>query len=471
MFILPVMLHAQVTLNGKATSYRGKELICTHYADYISYETEELGKVKVKEDGSFSFTIPLKRTEQIQLHCDGAKGILYADPYATYSIVVNKPDSTQEYAYRQNIRIDFDTLPKMDINNLILDFNSRHDDFIFYNFTVFGKPVFAQRLDTFKIYLSKVYKEISNEYFIDYVAYSVAETEMLGMQHSDENSFFKIIYASYILKKPIRYENDKYMNFFNKFYSDVFRMVPTSDEMDLFRAINYKGSPSQACSILQKDVLLREKRIAELAMLKSLGQEYYNFEFDKNMIIKMLDSIAESSSFEEHKIIAANIKKHVLHLSKGSQAPEFILKNTTDSIVKLSDFKGKFVYIMFWNTENTHSVNELKILKGLYEKYKWDVEFINIDVGEDKVKMDQFLKKNNYKWTFLHDGDDKSIRDKYNAVTLPQYFLIDPNGILLQAPALGPTPSGNFTSIHETFERIKRKLHPDKKIIPGQKEN
>jgi hypothetical protein len=85
--------------------------------------------------------------------------------------------------------------------------------------------------------------------------------------------------------------------------------------------------------------------------------------------------------------------------------------------------------------------------------------------------MKAFLKKNNYAWTFLHDGADPSIRQRYNAQTLPQYYLIDPEGIFVQAPALRPSPNGTMKSIHLTFEKIHQKLHPVKKTIPGQKDN
>lgn len=471
LFLLWGKVQAQVTISGKAKGYEGKELVCTRYLDYMSFEINELGRTTIDKNGAFSLTVPLMHTTQVQLHIGGAQGLMYADPFGNYFIIVNKPDSSQKNAYRQSIRIDFDTLPTYDINNLILDFNSRHDDFLFYNFTVFGKPVFESRLDTFKIYLSKVYKNVQHPYFSDFVAYSVAETEMLGMARKDENAFIKRIYADYIFNKPVRYENDKYMNFFTKFYSDIFKMIPLSEEIDLFRAVNYYGSPKRTKAILQKDILLREDKIAEMALLKSLNQEYYNMDFDKQMILNMLDSISNFSKHKEHQTIAANIKKRLLYLTVGSAAPPFALKNLKDSIINLSQFRGKFVYLMFWQTDNTASINELKIMKSLYDTYKWDIEFVSVCVGEDVSKMKAFLKKNNYAWTFLHDGADPSIRQRYNAQTLPQYYLIDPEGIFVQAPALRPSPNGTMKSIHLTFEKIHQKLHPVKKTIPGQKDN
>ena len=127
---------------------------------------------------------------------------------------------------------------------------------------------------------------------------------------------------------------------------------------------------------------------------------------------------------------------------------------------------------MFWSTDNTISLNELKLMKGLYDKYKWDIEFICINVDDEIKPMKDFLKKNSaYKWTFIHGGKDKKIREKYNVTTLPQFYLIDPGGVLIQAPALRPSPNGTFRSIDETFFYIYKKLHPKKTHMPGQKED
>jgi peroxiredoxin len=342
---------------------------------------------------------------------------------------------------------------------------------MFYNYNLIGSETFSHRLDTFRVYLSKVYKNVKHEYFTDYVVYSVAETEMLGPPKKDENSFLKMIYAQYFLNKPVKYDNDKYMTFFNKYYSDLFKMISVSQEMDLYRAINERSSHTLAKKILKKDILLHDDRICELALLRCLGQEYYNYEFDKGMILGMLDSISTASKYAEHKVIAQNIRKRLVYLQNGNRAPEFSLADVRDSLVSLSKYRGKFVYLMFWSTDNVTSLNEMKLMEKMYEKYNWDVEFISINVDENPKAMRDFLHKNAYKWVFLYGGKDNSIRDVYNVSSLPQFYLVDPDGVLIQAPALRPSPNGTFKSIDETFFYIQKKLHPQKKHVPGQKED
>jgi peroxiredoxin len=461
---------AQVTITGKAETFKDKELTCTRYTDYLSYETQELGRTTVDKQGNFSFSIPLTESAQIQIHEGSTMGMMYADPGASYNIILNAPEDNNGNAYKKSIRIDFDTLLTYDINNLILDFNSRHDDFMFYNYNLIGNELFSHRLDTFKIYLSKVYKNVKHDYFADYVGYSLAETEMLGPPKKDENAFLKMVYAEYLLNKPIRYNNDKYMNFFSKFYSDIFKMISVSAEMDLFRAVNYYASPTLTKRVLKKDILLRDDRICELAVLRCLGQEYYNYEFDKGMILDMLDSIATTSKYPEHKVIAANTRLRLRTLAVGTFAPDFALTNSNDTTVTLSQFRKKFVYIHFWSIDNATSINEMKIMRKLYEKYSWDVEFISINVDPDIKSMKEFLRKNNdYSWVFVHSGKNKDLREIYNVTSLPQFYLVDPEGYIIQAPALRPSANGSGKSIDETFHYIQKKVHPVEHHIPGQK--
>lgn len=474
--LMPMVLYAgenPVVIDGRADAcYRGKTLVATRYQDYMSYELQEMGRAKIDSEGKFTLSLPVESTLQIQLNCEGAQGPMYADPGAHYKIVLNAPDSLQTNAFIKKIRIDFDTLETYDINNLILDFSSRHDDFMYYNFPLFGKAQFNERLDTFKLYLSKVYKDVKHSYFMDYVTYSVAETEMMGPPRRDESGFQHMIFGKYLHNHPVKYNHDRYMSFFNKFYSDMFKILSVPDAASMFHYINDYGSPTLAAHLLKKDVTLRDDRINELVLMRSLMQEYYNYEFDKEMILGMLDSIAGHSKFEEHKLIAANIKRRVTYLNTGGQSPGFALLDQYDSLVTSDRFTGKkFQYIMFWSVDNTVSTNELRLMKSLYDKYKWDIEFVSINVDEDPRLMKNFLKKNLYTWTFLHQGKDREIRKRYNATALPMYYLVDPDGVLLQAPALRPSPDGTDRSIEKTFYLIQRKLHPDGRLMPGQKDN
>src|ERR1043166_1513257 len=63
-------------------------------------------------------------------------------------------------------------------------------------------------------------------------------------------------------------------------------------------------------------------------------------------------------------------------------APAFVLKDTTGKDVKLSDFKGKTLIVLFWATWDKHSQKQLAVLADLqrqYEKQSFSVIGISLD--------------------------------------------------------------------------------------------
>lgn len=86
----------------------------------------------------------------------------------------------------------------------------------------------------------------------------------------------------------------------------------------------------------------------------------------------------------------------------------------------------------------------------LKKKYGRDVEFVSISVDKDYKTMQKFLsKKKDYDWVFVHYGNQPEVKELYNVQGIPVYYLVDPDGIIIQSPAY--RPSGK---IEETFMNI-----------------
>ena len=123
----------------------------------------------------------------------------------------------------------------------------------------------------------------------------------------------------------------------------------------------------------------------------------------------------------------------------GSKAPQFSLKDKTNQLIALSEFKGKPIYINFWTNWSIPSQKEMKIMEVLNKKYKNKIHFISICADNDFEKMTTFLTKNpSYNWNFLHLGNNKKILADYKVVTFPTYVLVDKNQTIIKAPAGRP---------------------------------
>ncbi|MFI5203809.1 MAG: TlpA family protein disulfide reductase [Flavobacteriales bacterium] len=469
-FLCISILHAQVVINGRAPAYIGQEMSLVKAADYISGKGEKVSSAIVDDKGVFTLNVGIDKCGKYKLVCDNTEAIIYTDPDATYDIEFPEAEAKSKNEPLKFVALLFDTLLTYDINNLVLDFNSRADEFVYYNFDILGSELFSQRIDTFKLYLSKVYKPVSHAYFADYVAYSVAEIEMLGPPKKDQAIHELYMYSHYLNNRDIGYNHDKYMDFFNKFYESVLKETHPALEGKMVNAINYYASPVLLERVFQHDRLLTNKQIRELVMIKSLKEEYYSRDFLSEQILVMLDSISRFSSFEEHRTIAKNVIEQFTWLQVGSMAPEIYLNDQLDTAWCLSKLKGKHVYIGFWSVENTHSVNELQLLTKIYKKYKDDIAFMMINTDKNIKGWKDFLKKNpEYRWINLHtDGSGRVIRD-YKVTSLPLYYLVGPDGKLLQSPALSPTPNGTFKSIDQVFHKISIGLHPRKRTNVGER--
>ncbi len=460
-----------VRINGKASSFPGKKISANIYQDFFSRYTTKLVETTISESGAFSLNFPLASTSEIVLKVDGVNSFLYADPGSQYTITIADLQEGQNKSYHNNrVECLFDTLPKLDINNLILDFDERLDAFMAYNLRKLGKKEFKMEVDTFKRYLKKVYDGVYNPYFKDYVIYSIASIEQIGGVNVDMVKLKALLYRDYLSSGKILYHHEKFMIFFDQYFTDVFKLADEQEEKELYRAINSKRSVALLDDLLRKDRLLKDEKTRQLVMIKSLAEEYHSGLYDQDNIIYMLDSIEKTTVFPEHVTIARNLKDKLTRLNAGYPAPDFVLLDSKSKPYSLSDFKGKYIYLHFWATWNTSAISEMKIMTELYKNYGQDIVFISVNMDDKESDWTAFLKANpEMKWYHLYYGNQPEIIDLYRISSLSIFYLIGPDGRMVQSPAYRPTPNGTGKTIEETFYDIHRRLHPSRRRVPGQK--
>ena len=123
---------------------------------------------------------------------------------------------------------------------------------------------------------------------------------------------------------------------------------------------------------------------------------------------------------------------------------------------ELKDFHGKFIYLNFANTENYACKKDFQILSQFAEMFKKDMVIVTILTDEDPDKAYEFVKKHKYKWNFLHFSHNAKVLLDYDIKAFPTYYLIDPEGNLIFAPA--PGPEENFVPMFsETYNEWRYK--------------
>jgi thiol-disulfide isomerase/thioredoxin len=105
-------------------------------------------------------------------------------------------------------------------------------------------------------------------------------------------------------------------------------------------------------------------------------------------------------------------------------------------IVKLADYKGKYVLIDFWASWCGPCRRENPNLVKTYAEYHpkgFEILGISLDKKEDRQKWLDAIHKDGLTWTQVSDlqGWDNAAAKAYNVQAIPMNYLLDPNGKII----------------------------------------
>lgn len=127
-------------------------------------------------------------------------------------------------------------------------------------------------------------------------------------------------------------------------------------------------------------------------------------------------------------------------LRAGMPSPSFEYLDIDGKTVKLSDLRGKYVYIDVWATWCGPCRGELPHLKKLEEKYHGkDIHFVSISTDKDKKAWENMVRKDQMKGIQLHQGGDRSFSKAYIINGIPRFILIDREGKIISADMTRPS--------------------------------
>lgn len=125
-------------------------------------------------------------------------------------------------------------------------------------------------------------------------------------------------------------------------------------------------------------------------------------------------------------------------LQEGRPAPDFTFPDLDGRKVSLSDLKGKVVLVNIWATWCPPCREEMPSMQKLYDRFKGEAfEILAVSIDADGRKaVAPFTRKLNLTFPVLLDPKEK-IRSPYRITGVPESFIIDKNGILVQR-VIGP---------------------------------
>jgi cytochrome c biogenesis protein CcmG/thiol:disulfide interchange protein DsbE len=127
-------------------------------------------------------------------------------------------------------------------------------------------------------------------------------------------------------------------------------------------------------------------------------------------------------------------------LTVGKVAPEFSLPALDESkTVRLSDFRGKVVFLNFWATWCKPCKEEMPSMEVLYKNFEKDgfvVLAVSIDRVTTKKDIPPFVKSLGLSFPILVDSWGQTDK-RYKLMGVPETYIIDQEGVLREK-VIGP---------------------------------
>lgn len=152
------------------------------------------------------------------------------------------------------------------------------------------------------------------------------------------------------------------------------------------------------------------------------------------------------SNFERFNQFAVENYERAAKANKlnGKPSPDFDFENHKGGKTKLSDLKGKYVYIDLWATWCAPCRAEIPHLQKIEEKYHGkNIEFVSVSIDKlkDNDKWKKFVvdKKLGGIQLFADKDWESDFVTSYGVTGIPRFILIDPKGNVLKADAARPS--------------------------------
>ncbi len=459
LFVVSFCLHAQtqnVTIKGSAKSYEYKEIGVWANNDYISNTQKQLSFTTIDSIGNFSLSFNTKTIQYITFKIDKNIASMFIEPNGNYEVIISAPDSLTYFNtnIEHDVAISIKLKSKTEINALTMDYDKRFDDFLGVEYRSFVSRTPQTKIDSFKVVMDNFYSAVKNDYFKNYVVYSIA-----SLQEKTKTSDKKL-FKTYIENKPVLYNHTEYMNFFNTFYKQKLEKFSNTKEGEAINfTINESASFKATKEFLKRDEFLNNDTICELVLIKGLFESYYSNTFKRSSIKEILKQAIAESLVEEHKQIAQNCLNTFSKLQKESKAPYFELPDKNGLTHSLDQLRSKkMVYLMFYDANNAVCLRQLKAIATLKKKYGDKIEFVSISNDKTNVELKSFADKNpKYNWMFLYDNTSGKLKTDYEIISLPSYFLINTDGKFIRVPA--DSPEQDIDQLFYDLTKPKAKPH------------
>lgn len=451
LLLISIQLNAQKSiLSGKAIDYSTKEITFYTIPDPVLHQKFELGTTKVAADGTFSVALPISQTIEIYVDLEKYCGTMVVEPGKNYRVTLppfslrTSNEAHSSYFKPAPYWLGLPGTDNSDLNfavrSFVMDFNAETVKNTIPIYQNQSKEVVNEIIER----LEAKYSANKNEYFKTLEKYYFAELEYAVNQRTPES-----VIQKYFATAPVQLHHPIYQRAFETMFSDFLRKQSLDIKNREIINITNSGNYLKLVAFFEKKGY--KKEFAELVVLKGLNDGYYTNTFAKEGVMKAIDMAQSTITSAALLSIAHEVKRKLSLLAVGGKAPAIKLVNLKKETVTLDKFRGKFIYLTFFNSKSSDCRAELDSIVSIEKRLRQVLSVVSVAVDDDFEAAAKLWKTKGYTWELLNGSKQKQLIINYNASITPAFYLINPDCILKLSQA--PSPSHGF---EPTFLKLFR---------------
>lgn len=456
-FPFPGLLQAQqtVTIEGNAVFAKNEEIRLLVFDDLLNLRPVVAATDHIDDRGNFKLSCPLRQISLAQLAIRNAKAELFIVPEHAYNFHIQMDTAlfslVDPEKYGGFLQITTDHIDTNDLNYKI-------NRFSYFFERVLNKYAFALTVDRSRAAFDTLTQMLKSHFPIRYNPLNFYESYLYYSHGLLERLFYDkypdTIYRRYFDNDYILYDNPAYMQLFNDCYSGYLynsRYIPKDL---LTQTINEHPDYLTLFNEAGRDPMLTNERLRELVIVKNLGEFYYDENFDRQNILKLLKYLKSYTHFPDHTIIIEHMLKKIenaVHHVCG-----LTMVDAEGKSVSVDQFDGKPVYVQVFQSDCADCVREMMLIREFQKIYGDSIQFVSLNLDADETRYRAFCEKYaaRFDWPILYFNKNYDWMAVMGIETLPDYFILNAEGNILLREA--PSPE------HGLSEYLFSRYHKEK---------
>lgn len=199
-----------------------------------------------------------------------------------------------------------------------------------------------------------------------------------------------------------------------------------------------------------RDTFYKNQEIVYLLWVNDIGSNYTK---QSDLLTGLTNRVIKKYPNGKYNKALKKLADKNQRLTKGNPAPDFELEDINGKKVKLTDLRGKVLYVEFWASWCLPCVFEMKKVKKIKEHYKSnkDLMFVYISREENKDAWKYGIKEHKVEGLNLF-GNNTGVIEKYDADGVPKFVLIDREGKIISSNAPRPSEEGLISVLDDALK-------------------